>query len=121
MNQVHKESLEHVENALPNRQGLEVEIFGMEGIPAEQLESHRNRLIQTFYQEQEDRRLATGNPLPGQAQPQRKKIKIETADELRARLAIWRKMKKEGGVMEGVQQTNVSIARLASSMWTNNG
>ena len=33
MNQMHKESLPYVENALPNRSGLEVEIFGMEGIP----------------------------------------------------------------------------------------
>merc|ERR1712230_233615 len=33
MNQVHKETLTSVDNSLPNRQGLEVEIFGMEGIP----------------------------------------------------------------------------------------
>ena len=95
LNQVHKENLDHVENALPNRQGLEVEIFGMEGIPADVLESHRNRLIQNFYQAQEDRRIATGNPLPGQAKEPRKKIKIETADELKARLREWRAKRKE--------------------------
>lgn len=108
MNQVHKESLDQVENALPNRQGLDIEIFGMEGIPPEVLDTHRQRLIQNFYQAQEDRRLATGNPLPGQ-QIQRKTIKIETAEELKARLAEWRVKKKAGGVdaMEGVVPTSV--------------
>jgi hypothetical protein len=88
MNQVHKETLNQVENALPNRQGLEVEIFGMEGIPQDVLEQHRNRIIQNFYQAQEDRRIATGNPTPGQgAKNPRKKVKTETADELKKRLA----------------------------------
>lgn len=94
MNQVHKETLTQVENALPNRSGLDVEIFGMEGIPQEVLEQHRNRIIQTFYQEQEDRRIATGNPLPGQGGGgPRKKIKYETPEELKARLAEWRARK----------------------------
>jgi hypothetical protein len=109
LNQVHKETLEQVENALPNRQGLDVEIFGMEGVPAEVLESHRSRLIQNFYQAQEDRRLATGNPLPGQSQNTRKKITIETAEELKARLAEWREKRKNGGAMEDVVATTVSI------------
>lgn len=109
MNQVHKENLEHVENALPNRQGLEVEIFGMEGIPQEVLESHRSRLIQNFYQAQEDRRVATGNPLPGQAKNQRKKIKIETAEELKRRLADWRAKRKAGVPVEAAAPTEVSF------------
>lgn len=113
LNQVHKENLEYVENALPNRQGLEVEIFGMEGIPQEVLESHRNRLIHNFYQAQKDRQIATGNPLPGQAKNQRKKIKIETAEELKRRLADWRAKRKavaaSGGSMEGVTPTDVSL------------
>jgi hypothetical protein len=113
MNQVHKETLEHVENALPNRQGLEVEIFGMEGIPQDILDQHRNRIIQNFYQAQEDRRIATGNPLPGQKlQNSRPKIKYETAEELLARFAEW-KVKRHnapanGGAMEGVVPTNPS-------------
>ena len=96
LTQVHKETLEQVENALPNRQGLEVEIFGMEGIPGEVLDQHRNRILQNFYKAQEDRRVATGNPLPGHAS-QRKKIKMETADELRQRLAEFRAKKEAGG------------------------
>ena len=110
MNQVHKENLEHVENALPNRQGLEVEIFGMEGIPQEVLEGHRNRLVQNFYQAQEDRRLATGNPLPGQPKNQRKKIKVETAEELKRRVADWRAKRKAGVSMEGVVPSDVSCS-----------
>lgn len=87
MNQVHKETLNQVENALPNRQGLEVEIFGIEGIPQETLEQHRNRIVQNFYQAQEDRRIATGNAQPGQSNQGRKKLKIESAEDLKARLA----------------------------------
>lgn len=88
MNQVHKESLSHVENALPNRQGLDVEIFGMEGIPEDIVQQHNQRIIQNFYQAQADRYAATGNPPPGQ-NPKRppKKIKIETPEEIKQRLA----------------------------------
>ncbi|KAK8148478.1 hypothetical protein MY1884_004450 [Beauveria asiatica] len=97
MNQVHKETVSQVENALPNRQGLDVEIFGMEGVPQDILEQHRTRIIQNFYQAQESRRLATGNPLPGQSlHGARKKIRYETAEELLRRLAEWRAHKKAG-------------------------
>lgn len=103
LNQVHKETLDQVENALPNRKGLDVEIFGMEGMPQDVLDQRRTRIIQNFYQAQEDRRIATGNPLPGQAlKDSRKKIRIETAEELKARFAEWRARRKDGGEMEGV-------------------
>ncbi|KAJ0347268.1 hypothetical protein COL154_007040 [Colletotrichum chrysophilum] len=98
LNQVHKETLTQVENALPNRQGLDVEIFGMEGIPQDILDQHRNRIIQNFYQAQEDRRIATGNPLPGQAKQPRKKLKVETPEELKARLAEHRAKRAAGQV-----------------------
>lgn len=92
MNQVHKETLLEVENALPNRQGLEYEIFGMEGIPADIVEQHQTRIIQNFYQAKEDRRIATGNVQPGYlgsagANPPRKKIRVESPEELKKRLA----------------------------------
>lgn len=104
MNQVHKETLTLVENALPNRQGLEVEIFGMEGIPEEVVQQHNQRLIQNFYQEQADRYAATGNPPPGQSGKEGpvKKIKMETPDEIKERLAEHRArtaaLKANGGV-----------------------
>ncbi|KAI1324807.1 hypothetical protein F5Y16DRAFT_288239 [Xylariaceae sp. FL0255] len=88
MNQVHKESLSSVENALPNRQGLDVEIFGMEGIPEDIVQQHNQRIIQNFYQAQAERFAATGNPPPGQNEKRpAKKIKIESPDEIKKRLA----------------------------------
>ncbi|KAF4971232.1 hypothetical protein FZEAL_9900 [Fusarium zealandicum] len=103
MNQVHKENLTQVENALPNRQGLEVEIFGMEGIPQEVLDQHRNRILQNFQQAQKDRQIATGNPLPGQAMgDSRKKIKVEDASDLKSRLEAFRARKKEIAANGGV-------------------
>ena len=101
MNQVHKENLTQVENALPNRQGLEVEIFGMEGIPQDMLDQHRNRILQNFQQAQKDRQIATGNPLPGQGH-QQKKIKTETPEELKKRMAEFRQRKKEIAANGGV-------------------
>lgn len=67
----------------------------MEGIPQDALEQHRNRIIQNYYQDQEDRRIATGNPASGQAMP-RKKLKMESSDELLKRLAEFRAHKKAG-------------------------
>lgn len=86
MNQVHKENLEHVENALPNRQGLDTEIFGMEGIPEDVLQQHNQRIIQNFYAAQAERHAVTGNPPQGIQGPA-KKIKVETPDEIKRRLA----------------------------------
>lgn len=126
MNQVHKENLTQVENALPNRQGLEVEIFGMEGIPQDMLDQHRNRILQNFQQAQKDRQIATGNPLPGQGQ-MHKKIKTESPDELKQRLADFRQRKKEIAANGGVdpaaaantetQAPFVSII-LSTAVWT---
>ncbi|KAM7191722.1 hypothetical protein V8F20_009199 [Naviculisporaceae sp. PSN 640] len=115
MNQVHKESLTSVENALPNRQGLDVEIFGMEGVPEDILQQHNQRIIQTYYQDQADRRAATGNPPPGQSgnQGPSKKIKMETKEELKARLAEWR-ARKANGTAPAVPADSQSPAQVAS-------
>ena len=89
MTQVHKETLTTIENALPNRSGLEVEIFGMEGIPDEVVQSHNQRVLQQFAQAEADRRAATGNPGPGAAGPggALKKAKFESPSDLKKRLA----------------------------------
>lgn len=92
MNQVHKESLSHVENALPNRQGLDVEVFGMEGVPEDIKEQHKQRIVQNYWAAQDERFKATGNPPPGQGRPS-KKIKIETPEELKRRFAEFRAKK----------------------------
>lgn len=41
--QVHKETVDKVPNSLPNRSNIEVEIFGMDGIPAEDLRDHERQ------------------------------------------------------------------------------
>lgn len=37
---VHKETLDRVPNSLPNRGNIEIEIYGMEGIPEADLRDH---------------------------------------------------------------------------------
>lgn len=97
MNQVHKETLSSVDNALPNRAGLEVEIFGMEGIPEDVAQAHNQRIIAGFYQAEAERRAATGNPGPGgnHANGQTKKPKFESPADLKKRLAEHKARKAE--------------------------
>jgi hypothetical protein len=97
MNQVHKETLASVDNSLPNRAGLEVEIFGMEGIPEDVAQAHNQRIIAGFYQAEAERRAASGNPGPGgnNASGQPKKPKFESPADLKKRLAEHKARKAE--------------------------
>lgn len=91
MSQVHKETLTAVDNALPNRSGLDVEIFGMEGVPEDVLQSHNQRVMTQYTQAEAERRAVTGNPAPGSGgpggAPQSKKPKLENPGDLKKRLA----------------------------------
>lgn len=88
MTQVHKETLTTIDNALPNRSGLDVEIFGMEGIPEDIVQSHNQRVIGQFAQAEAERRAATGNPGPGGSGGNGvKKPKFESPADLKKRLA----------------------------------
>lgn len=88
MTQVHKETLTTIENALPNRSGLDVEIFGMEGIPEDVVASHNQRVLTQFAQAEAERRAATGNPGPGGGGANGiKKQKFEAPSDLKKRLA----------------------------------
>lgn len=88
MTQVHKETLTTIENALPNRSNLDVEIFGMEGIPDDVVGSHNQRVLSQFAQAEAERRAATGNSGPGGAgSGAAKKPKLETPSDLKKRLA----------------------------------
>jgi len=97
MNQVHKEALTMVDNSLPNRQGLEVEIFGMEGIPEDISQAHNQRIIAGFYQAEAEGRAAPGNPAPVGAQVvrQTEKPKFESPADLKKRLAEHKARKAE--------------------------
>jgi hypothetical protein len=88
MNQVHKETLSQIDNALPNRANLDVEIFGMEGIPEDIVQAHQQRVLQQFAQTEADRRAASGQPGPGGGSGSAsKKPKFETPSEMKKRLA----------------------------------
>ncbi|KAK8756521.1 hypothetical protein V5799_000779 [Amblyomma americanum] len=41
--QVHKETIDKVPNALPNKNSVDIEIYGMEGIPEEDLREHERQ------------------------------------------------------------------------------
>lgn len=105
MNQVHKETLSHVENALPNRQGLDVEIFGVEGMPEDVRKQHEERIVKNYFDAQRERFEATGNPPPGEGRPQ-KKIRVESAEELKKRFAEFR-AKKAAAKAAGIPFTGV--------------
>lgn len=105
MNQVHKETLSHVENALPNRQGLDVEIFGVEGMPEDVRKQHEERIVKNYFDAQRERFEATGNPPPGEGRPQ-KKIRVESAEDLKKRFADFR-AKKAAAKAAGIPFTGV--------------
>lgn len=43
--QVHKETIDKVPNSLPNRSNIEIEIYGMEGIPEADLKEHEKQRV----------------------------------------------------------------------------
>lgn len=100
MSQVHKETLTAVDNALPNRAGLDIEIFGMEGIPEEIVQQHHQRVLQNFHQQQSDRQAASSGAAGGAGANANKKPKIEDKMSLKERLAMHKAAKAvaaEGG------------------------
>lgn len=113
MNQVHKESLDHVENALPNRQGLDVEIFGMEGLPEDVKKQHEERIVKNYFDAQRERFEATGNPPPGEGRPT-KKIKIEDPEDLKKRFAEFRAKKAAAKAAGANGAPNPPVANVQS-------
>lgn len=76
--QVHKETISTVENAIPGRDSIEIEIYGMEGIPEDVIQSHYNRLMAE----------AQRHDSFSHSEPKRQKIEtyVDAAD-IQARLA----------------------------------
>ncbi|EXJ92045.1 hypothetical protein A1O3_00595 [Capronia epimyces CBS 606.96] len=88
MSQVHKENLTAVDNALPNRAGLDIEIFGMEGIPEDIVQQHAQRVLTAYHQEQAERQAGGSKLAQGSLGPNApKKPKLESVSELKKRLA----------------------------------
>ncbi|KAG0131194.1 hypothetical protein HOY82DRAFT_608364 [Tuber indicum] len=73
MEQVHKEQLEAVDNALAGRESIDLEIFGTEGIPESEVNAHNQRILAAVAQREADRRAASGQS--GNA-PKRPKVDI---------------------------------------------
>ncbi|OAL45902.1 hypothetical protein IQ07DRAFT_591172 [Pyrenochaeta sp. DS3sAY3a] len=101
MNQVHKENLTFVENAIAGRQGLDIEIFGMEGVPEEVLEQHNQKVTQDHFAEQQERARLTGNPIQGlyvngAAQPTKKYKVAEEEEDLDSRAAQFADDRRNG-------------------------
>lgn len=61
--QVHKETIDKVPNSFPNRSNIEIEIFGMDGIPPEDLKEHEKQKT-GGKSESEDDEPATKRPKP---------------------------------------------------------
>ncbi|XP_068251223.1 BUB3-interacting and GLEBS motif-containing protein ZNF207-like isoform X2 [Palaemon carinicauda] len=71
--QVHKETIDKVPNALPNRNNIEIEIYGMEGIPEEDLKDHERqragRVGGGNKRQDDDDDEDSQSSLPGQSNP----------------------------------------------------
>jgi hypothetical protein len=85
MSQVHKETLTAVDNALPNRAGLDIEIFGMEGIPEDVAQQHNQRVLQQYHEAQAQRQASSSANAGGAGAV--KKPKLEDKMSLKERLA----------------------------------
>ncbi|KAL8735421.1 MAG: hypothetical protein Q9166_000967 [cf. Caloplaca sp. 2 TL-2023] len=107
MTQVHKETLGSIENALPNRAGPDIEIFGMEGIPDDIRTSHEQRVIGQYAQAEAERRASTGNPASGAAASGVKKPKFESPSDIKKRLAE-HKAKKVAEQAAGISSGNTT-------------
>lgn len=66
MQQVHKEELHEVDNAIEGRRDPNQEIFGTVGIPEAVAEQRVATLTQQYQALQREHRRKTGNPLPGE-------------------------------------------------------
>lgn len=62
--QVHKETIDKVPNSIPNRSNIEIEIFGMDGIPPEDLKDHERQKTGSTKSESEDDEPATKRTKP---------------------------------------------------------
>lgn len=95
--QVHKEQLHRIENALPGRESIDIEVFVMEGIPEELVQARRKAIAEEHYREQNEYVQRTGNLPPGSTEPNphlKKKPKLESTEDLKARVAALKKKKE---------------------------
>ncbi|KAF8248919.1 hypothetical protein K440DRAFT_641623 [Wilcoxina mikolae CBS 423.85] len=113
MEQVHKETLEQVENALPGRESIDLEIFGTEGIPESEVAAHNQRIMAEYAQREADRRAASGQSNG----PKKPKIDISKEldpEEIKRKLEAHKKAMASGGVTPVTPVGNMSPGRSQS-------
>lgn len=98
MTQVHKEQLNQVENAIPGRGGLDIEIFGMEGVPSEIVDKHNQEVTAKHFADERARQLASGNPTRGSGAnaANKRAKKNETLEEIQERAEKYRDDRANG-------------------------
>ncbi|KAG5438946.1 hypothetical protein PCANB_002276 [Pneumocystis canis] len=105
--QVHKETITTVENAIPGRDSIDIEIYGMEGIPEDIVQLHYRRLLE---------KVLSNDSTP---QPEQKRQKIEThvdAADIQARLAAHKAaMQQQKQVAQSTEKTIETNASISSS------
>lgn len=110
MEQVHKETLEQVENAIPGREGVDLEIFGTEGIPEQEVAAHNQRILSEFARAEADKRAASGQSNG----PKKPRIDLEKEldpDEIRRKLEAHKRAMAAGpGAAPGPMQTENSAS-----------
>ncbi|CAG9767292.1 unnamed protein product [Ceutorhynchus assimilis] len=62
--QVHKETIDKVPNSLPNRSNVDIEIYGMEGIPAADLKEHERQKQNSKGESSDEDEPASKRPKP---------------------------------------------------------
>ncbi|KAA8911855.1 putative C2H2 finger domain protein [Sphaerosporella brunnea] len=98
MEQVHKETLEQVENALPGRESIDLEIFGTEGIPEADVAAHNQRIMAEYAQKEADRRAASGQS-NGPKKPKLDISKELDPEEIKRKLEAHKKAMASGGAL----------------------
>ena len=121
MTQVHKEQLNQVENAIAGRGGLDIEIFGMEGVPPEIIDQHNQQVTQQHFADERARQQATGNPSRGSglngAGPKRAK-KNETLEEIQKRAEQFRVDRANGVLPPPVAEVALEPVRTPRGLRT---
>ena len=123
MNQVHKENLLRIENAKSEREGINIEIFGMEGIPEEVKAAHEQIVIREYYDAQAERARVTGNPPAGQSNSQPKLPKLESGEELKNRVQeqkAKREAEKRAATVSATADNQVNPQTVSTSLSKSN-
>ncbi|KAF2872851.1 hypothetical protein BDV95DRAFT_490144 [Massariosphaeria phaeospora] len=126
MTQVHKENLQFVENSVAGRQGLEVEIFGMEGVPPEVLDEHNQLVTHQHFEEEAQRAKITGNPVRGlltngaSGSHKRERVK-EELEEIMVHVDQWREDRMNGVIIAPPVQHIVAPPFAAGQPFPPNG